>query len=685
MKKFLLKLVILIFLQIVSNIPSCKAGDLIEIRQYKGMVKLNIKIEQDSIIYWYKKAAMGLPTAISIKDQENVSSYAVHWPWPHTKIDNGHIIAYYSDNIIIPIEIHPQNPALPLKCKLVLSYLSCGNLGCIPKSYEHIILMQEYKESNESTDPKNIKIIEEITYKDLRLIVKTSCKNTNLLIMQDTNLYLPSKKEIKENSEYFYFDAQILKEGLIEIHNNQNTDIEYFDISASFLKNQNIDDKQATILNTSTANTPQTGNNMIASESYSFKESLTSPQNITQKGGISPLLSEIYTIIPFALTSLIGGFILNFMPCVLPILSLKLYSFSNLKSTNARINEAIISIITIIGYFLFLGLLTYLAKESGELFFAGKLMQMPEVISLSLIMMIFMICALRGKITLTPNIALLDKLSFSSHYVQIAFTTLVTTILATPCTGPYLGWAITFAISQGSLVTIMLIFLFSGIGFAAPYFAVMFYPSILSFLPKQGAWQPRIQLCFFLLIFVTMVWLFFILSNLVTPWKLYATIFISGLIFYILEANFIKKPIIISILIVSCILIHSMKYDDQTKSNLASPEWERFSEEKVRRYLQDNQKILIYVTAKWCATCQINKFMVLDSKKTIEFLKSNKIKLLEADMTTPDNEIETFLQLQKASGIPYTLAYAPPQIEGVVLPVLFTLQDLMYVFTSKKQ
>jgi thiol:disulfide interchange protein len=371
----------------------------------------------------------------------------------------------------------------------------------------------------------------------------------------------------------------------------------------------------------------------------------------------------------------LGGFILNLMPCVLPVLSLKLFSLVKARSPLERRIESILSILTIMIFFLFLGFLTVKAKDLGEYFIPGFNLQTPPVIITCMIFITITISLLREKIIFNVDIPFKES---KIRYFNVIATTLISTILATPCTAPFLVSSMAYALSQESEI-ILLMFFLTSLGFSLPYFAVIVNPNIISFLPKSGAWQEKIKHVFLLLLLATLAWLFWILSS-----QLGYLPAISALLLLYFTRAIIENQIKFYLKIFAIFVVTSLSFAIPliTKENFSKIDniknslWESFSFKKFEEYKANNEIILVYATADWCITCKVNKLMVLDRPDTILMLKKYKVKVLEIDLTNKNQEGNIFLKSYNSSGIPFAIIINGDKNNNIVLPTILSYGNL---------
>lgn len=232
----------------------------------------------------------------------------------------------------------------------------------------------------------------------------------------------------------------------------------------------------------------------------------------------------------------IGGFILNFMPCVLPVLALKVYAL--IKHPPHYYRKICLSVIAGITFsFTILSMLAIMLKSSGNFIGFGVNFQNHQFIIALCIVITFFISSATDKIQISVPQIIHDKLlkiNFNNVYTSGFFSGILATILSIPCNAPFLGSAIALAITASNQF-ILLSFIFVGLGFSTPYFLIIINPNILSFLPKPGKWMVKFKMFLALLLFTTLFWLLFILYAQI---GLRPTLIVAGLLLlikYIIE------------------------------------------------------------------------------------------------------------------------------------------------------
>ncbi len=382
----------------------------------------------------------------------------------------------------------------------------------------------------------------------------------------------------------------------------------------------------------------------------------------------------------FLLLSFLGGLLLNFMPCVLPVVFLKfssaLKSFQQKKSV--MVKENLFYSLGITTSFLLLALLLFLLKKGGESIGWGFQMQSPWFL-LSMIFLFTLISfGFMSWFTL-PSLPFVYK---QQNYLQSFLTGVLITISATPCTAPFMGAGIGYGLT-GSGAELMLIFLFLSLGLAFPYILLSFFPRGIRYVPLPGQWNHKLKHFMAFPMLATVIWLIHVLNQ-QRPESLLVVLFgllLLTLSFWILNNLSQKaKPLtwVLLLLAMGGPFVHVYQ-----KKEVHKIQWEVFSLSRMDKAQKEGQPLFVKVTADWCLTCQFNERLTFKNKKVIRFFKDRKILALKADWTEPDKEITTLLERYHRAGIPFYLYLPPSGGQAVLLPEILT-PTLFFKYTKEK-
>ena len=355
------------------------------------------------------------------------------------------------------------------------------------------------------------------------------------------------------------------------------------------------------------------------------------------------------SILLFLFIAFVGGVILNFMPCVFPVLSLKIYNVLSQQQQNIN-NKTIkrnflATILGIIFSFFVLSLITVLLKSLGHSLGWGFQFQSP--IFLSFMILILILFSLNLIDFFSIDIPFFFKkflnkvINFNkknSEFFQNFLLGSFITILSTPCSAPFIGTALGFAFVSSNQV-IFLIFFCISLGLSSPYIILATKPQILSFLPKPGLWMKKFKYFLSFLLILTAIWL------------------------------------------ASVLLIQINAINNDSKNN----NWLDFDIIKLNELVNENNIVFVDITADWCMTCFYNKKTVLDRKKVKNIFEKYDVKKMRGNLTKPNKEINKYINSYGRFGIPVNVIYSPSTPQGILLSELLTVRNLLSTFESIKK
>lgn len=390
----------------------------------------------------------------------------------------------------------------------------------------------------------------------------------------------------------------------------------------------------------------------------------------------------------------VAGLLLNFMPCVLPIISIKVLGF--IKQAHASRLQRQLSAWAFSAGILFSFLVLAIAVNilSGVGREIGWGFQFQEPVFVFILMLVVFVLSL----------GFFDIYTFRLPYMQEAhrFTSRLTpslaqhfmdgilaTALATPCTAPFLGTALAFAFVQSSLSTII-IFLSIGLGLSLPYVLCCAFPIALKFLPKPGPWMNRFRQLMGFSLLGTAIWLLFVLDRLTEDGTIWAVVlaalfyFCVWLTHWVHEASFSKvvKDVFITAIYVAFFFVFYNIWPnigEKRMTSIARPvpvdkiSWEVFSLERLEEAKASGAPVFINFTADWCITCKVNKRFFLETESVARELKNGKFVTLLADWTSGDKVITQALNSFGGKGVPYYVVIPGNSVDKpIILPTVFT-------------
>jgi suppressor for copper-sensitivity B len=394
------------------------------------------------------------------------------------------------------------------------------------------------------------------------------------------------------------------------------------------------------------------------------------------------------------LFAFLGGLILNAMPCVLPVLSLKVRHFLTLKPSKDLYQKSLLyTALGILVSFWILALAAIILKKAGQVVGWGLHFQSPVfLIGMAALLFVFARALWdEDGFALPPSLQNALYALLGTHHAKYQlfyehfFSGIFATLLATPCTAPFLGTALGYALAQGPL-EITLLFTLMGIGFATPYFLLLMVPPGKLPLPKPGPWMEYFSRTFSVAMALTALWLLWVFAHHVDTLKalLVISALVLGLVTLFAHALWRGFPYVGKALLVGAFAATFFWHQPPHALDALDKLWQPFDEAKIAPALAEGKVVLVDVTASWCATCQVNKILVMRSAQVQEALKNPNVLALRADWTLHSDTITRYLARFNRAGIPFNVVYGPKNPEGLVLPELLRKEDVLNALKQEK-
>jgi thiol:disulfide interchange protein DsbD len=390
------------------------------------------------------------------------------------------------------------------------------------------------------------------------------------------------------------------------------------------------------------------------------------------------------SVLQALLFAFVGGLILNLMPCVFPIISLKVLSFVSMGGESKEIirKHSLSFCLGVVLSFIAIALVLLFLKQSGVLVGWGFQLQSPVIVGILSILMFLIGLILLTDINIGTSLTRLGKVgSNDSSYSGSFLTGILAVIVASPCTAPFMGAAIGYALIQPSAITIP-IFLSLGLGFAAPYLVLSIKPELISSMPRPGKWMETLKEFFAFPMFATSLWLLWVFS-MQTNTEALISLLISLLLVSLLVWSYSKlnKPYIKIFIVLIGIFMLSYQLIQISNTKIAELQSENtlksWNENTESLYQSKNQAYLINFTAAWCITCQANDKIALSRPAVKNYLKENNIEYIVADWTNRNEEILNVLNKYGRSGVPLYVYWKPGMTESKLLPAILTEQIVL--------
>lgn len=622
-------------------------------------------------IYWRSPGDAGFPPAIDWAGSRNLAAGEIAWPVPHRFSLFGLETFGYGDRVVLPIEARVENPGEALSLTAAVDYLICEEI-CIPYQAN---LSLDLPAGPESRSPEAF-LIESFSRQvpgqgaERGLSIETAVLTGSLEA---------PVLAVTARSETPFSEPDLLVEGppgfsfaKPEVTLSEGGLLAEIRVAASGVQeNQVLEGKQLTL-------TVTDGLRGLEQANIARFAELPEPE------GLAPL--ALLGILGLAL---LGGLILNLMPCVLPVLSIKLLSIAEQGGREGRQIRAsfLASAAGILFSFLVLASAAVALKSAGMAVGWGIQFQQPIFLSAMALVMALFAYNLMGffEVPLPSFIGNLGAGGPDKGLLGNFGTGALATLLATPCSAPFLGTSVGFALSRGAW-EIYLIFTALGIGLALPYLLVAAVPGLASWLPRPGQWMITLRRILGLLLAGTAVWL---LSVLAVQVGMVAALIAGGLLFglglvlwagpNLMPKQRLATPAAAVVLALAALALPTGLRTESALRNDAALEsvWRDLDRAAIGTLVRDGQVVFVDVTADWCITCQVNKKLVLETDRVTERLAGDDIVQMRGDWTLPSDAISAYLASFQRYGIPFNAVYGPGAPQGIALPELLTTDAVM--------
>jgi len=590
--------------------------------------------------YWKNPGDSGGPIKVDWQLPEGVTVSDVNWPAPEL-IPYPPLMTYgYTDFVIFPFKLKIPNDLNQFNVVADINFLICDDI-CVPEkailnaSLNFLDIDSKVDKWVSKVPSVTLPVISEINndYLELRFSKNNKIQSINFFI-ENENIVSYSSKQVLIKEENNWLLKVPLDDG-VEINEPINGVLV-------------INEDEIFIINTEVAKSENS-----------------------------------ISVIQAILFAFLGGLILNLMPCVFPIISLKVLSFISMggESSNEIRKHALTFCLGVILSFVLVAVALLTLRQTGTFVGWGFQLQSPIVVGTLSILMFFIGLILLTDINIGSSLTRLGNVSVNkTGYTSSFLTGVLAVIVASPCTAPFMGAAIGYALIQPSAITLP-IFLSLGIGFSMPYLLLAIKPDLISKMPRPGKWMESLKEFFAFPMFATAIWLVWVYSIQTSSDALIGLLIIF-LVIGLLTWLYTKSTNSASKLILLVIGIIAMGYQTNSFTKIETKmgsldtksdaiQWNKDTE---KDYQSNQQAYLINFTAAWCITCQANDKVALSRPGVKKFLNDNNIDYIVADWTNRNEEILDVLSKYGRSGVPLYVFWKPGMSQSKVLPAILTEQ-----------
>ena len=632
---------------------------------------LQFQLRKGWKIYWRSPGDAGYAPRLDWSDSENLAEARLLWPAPHRFSVLGLETLGYKDEVVLPIEATPRDRGQPLRLRARVDYLTCDDI-CIPYTArlsldippgdasptELAHLIDRFAAQVPGDGARHGIAIERLETpgpdEESRLVVTAAAREP----FEAPDLFLEGPVEL-------VFAKPELRLG---------------DAGRRLVAEMRVDGAQ--FIEGGLVGTELTVTLVDGLRSAELKLPVkAAPGSGSVDTGSTVSLAWILGL------ALAGGLILNLMPCVLPVLSIKLLGVIGHGGGERRHVRLgfLASAAGILASFWVLAAGLSTLKATGQVIGWGIQFQQPWFLIVMTLILTLFAANLWGffEVGLPRAVAAAGHRAggppgLGGHFMTGAFATL----LATPCSAPFLGTAVGFALSRGA-GEILLVFTAVGLGLALPYLAVAAMPALATRLPRPGRWMIVLRRILGFALAGTGVWLVTVLAAVIAPGAAMAVGFVMIVIIGFLAAGhyfggLFRKAAMGAVGMLAALTFVIPVTGSPGPSRVSPGEnegrdfWIAFDEAAIADHVAQGHVVFVDVTADWCVTCQVNKRLVIYQSPVADRLREADVVAMQADWTRPDAAISRYLARYGRYGIPFNAVYGPRAPDGVVLPELLT-------------
>ena len=598
-------------------------------------VGIRLQMQDGWHTYWENPGDSGSPFEATWMTDAGVIIENVSWPTPQT-IPYPPLMTFgYEGDVVFPFQVFRSLDTKLTEISLDFDFLICADI-CIPEQATLTLDLTSASSSDlldqaiDNLPTKLVKTKSAISGDELKVVFQSPKEFSTAYIFPregDLFAYTPNQtiSQIDENT--FEITLPLVQDGI-----------------ESFSGIINLD-----------------------GEGFQFEEQIASA------GGMS-----LWQAILFAL---IGGLILNLMPCVFPVISLKVLSFVSMGGDDhAKIrNHALAFVGGVMSTFLSIATALIIIRSTGSMIGWGYQLQSPVVVGILTLIMLGIGMILLTNINVATGLTNIgsnvqNRNDFSGSF----FTGVLAVVVASPCTAPFMGAAVGYALLQPSFATLP-IFLSLGLGFAGPYLILAIKPQWISSLPKPGPWMETLKQFFAFPMIATALWLMWVFMVQTSGDALIQLLILGlslGLAIWMIAAfeGRWKWVGLILTFIASIQIFNNLPNNaNEITQSADADSWNLSIESDLQA---NNQAYLINFTAAWCITCQTNEKAALARTSVQDYLAEQNIKYIKADWTNRNEDIAIGLAKYERSGIPLYIFWKPGMRNSKILPAVLT-EDLL--------
>ena len=625
----------------------------------------------------------------SFNSSENLASAEYFYPVPlRLTADNGKSLAVWQRNFMLPLRLELKDASQPLKLRAEGNFTLCSRqLEC--------------------------RLVQMSAELDLQA-GEGFYSSVNNFIVQSFN-FLPQEQSSKFRLQKAVVDEVGSNESeVLRLEFDAESELNNFDIYVEGVDNIAFRRPRLAVgdFGITARLEPQEASQKLAGKTFDITARLNNMEFLrktitVEKASVFDYRSATLSLALF-MTAVLGGFILNFMPCVFPVLSLKILSLTHFgagRIDNMRRNF-IYTILGIFAAFEIIALFLSLLKVTGHSIGWGMQFQNPEFLVVMIFSIAVFLAVVLGLIGIKSPQWLENRISSSEKNAKFShvMTGVLAVFMATPCTAPYLGTAVGFALA-GTFTDMWIILNAVALGLSLPYILLLAFPSLASSFPKPGPWMERLNFFMGLMLFLTILWLLSVLWAQMGLWSVFRLcLYLAAFLFIlyyrrealdaVITSDFeteikirvfrIYNRCILSVLLfifaVAAIDIISHFKTEQEARTIAKAEYIDY--DAIASKIREGRTVVVAVGADWCLTCKYNDTVVFNNAIVENLLKNNNTELIEVDWTSYNPDVLKFMKKFGRQGLPFYVVFSPMVPDGMVMPEVLSERSFSKILRS---
>lgn len=666
-------------------------------------VAVYFELEEDWHNYWRNAGDSGLPTEVTWELPRGFQAGEIQWPYPE-RIEAFPLVDYgYSDRVALLVEIAPPADLVPgssVRLEARVDWLICKEI-CLP-AYQDVEAEMPVVSTSPAPDPRWADLFSRTRE---NLPGKVEAWDTEAQVTPEGYRLRLIREGVEatvpDSVHFFAAQKSVLAHSRPQTLTRQG-DTLVLDLAGSPYATRSTSVLKGVLM----AHGPQawTGDGELRAMEIEVpvegappppepEESAGAPSSSGEAAPPTGSLAPDQGTVTLALAlvfAFLGGILLNLMPCVFPVLSLKILGTAGQGSRDRLFvrNQGLVFGLGVVASFLLLaGALVGLRAGGAQLGWGFQL-QSPLFVGAMAALFFAIGLNLMGVFEIGASLTRLGiHADGSGGYGEALASGVLATVIATPCTAPFMGAALGFALTR-SIAETLLIFGLLGLGMALPYMILSLAPGLLEKLPRPGPWMETLKQVLAFPMFATVIWLIWVFGQQTGVGG--ATHLLSGLLLVAVagwmvgrwhrtdrRSGVVARAVALGALALATGLV--ARGGSQEPPVLGATEgWRTFSQDEVEEVVATGQPVFVDFTAAWCLTCQVNERLVLSTETVMGSFRDHGVALFKADWTRQDPEITAALETLGRSGVPvYVLYSGKAGSQPVLLPAVLTVDIVL--------